>query len=154
VASGYGGIRQASPVSIPDIGAGWTVLTADSTSVVTPRFLTQSFAANGIAFNLEGVWSVSLGFSISHNESQQSRSFSVRLFNVTEGTAGNETVVGVGRNTDTTTFSVNLLVEMATADVGDLWRVELGGTLSSITGVTENSFSFLANLVSEYRGGA
>ena len=150
-AAAYGGIRQSTPVALPDIGAGWTTLTADSLSIATPRGVTQNLANNSLSFGYEGVWKVGVSFSISHDEAQGSRSTRIRVYNLTQATGGAETVIGVGRNTDATTFSAEILFEVSGPQVGNEFVVQLGGgeTLSS---VTENSFGFSLTMVGEFRG--
>ena len=152
VAAGYGGILQSAPTALANIGAGWVTLVADATAVSTPRGVVQSTTNNSLEFDTAGVWRISVGVSLSHNESNGSRTFDVRLFDITSATGGNSTTIGVGRNTDTSTWSTSFLVDISPGEVGDEWRVEVGGTSDTISSVVENSFIFSANLVSEYRG--
>ena len=152
VAAGYGGIRQSGPVALADITAGRTTLVADEVSITSPRGVTQDAATNTITFNVAGVWSVAIGVSLTHNETNGSRTFGIRLYNETDAVGSPDTVIGVGRNTDTTTFSTVSLVEILPGETGGAWHVEVGAASTDVTDVTENSFTFSANLVSEYRG--
>ena len=120
--------------------------------ITTPRGITQDFATESLAFDTPGVWSISIGFSISHNELNLSRTIDVRLFNITDGSPGLSSTVGVGRNNGVTTYSLTILVEILTADVGDAWRVEISGGADIFTAVVENSYTFSATLASEFRG--
>jgi hypothetical protein len=147
----YGGIRQSTPVALPDIGAGWTTLTADTDSVAVPRAVTQNTANNSLAVNYNGVWLANIGFSISHNEAQAGRTILGRLYNLTQATGGAETVVGIARNTDATIFSTTSLIELAEDLIGDEYVVQIGGGDTLLT-VTENSFSFSLTMVGEFRG--
>ena len=152
VTAGYGGINQSVPIALADLGAGWTILLADTNIITTPRGVTQDFATESIAFDTPGVWSISISVALSHNELNASRTIGVRLFNITDVSAGVSSVIGVARNVGVTNFSVSLLVEILTADVGDAWRVEVSGGVDAFTTVVEDSFTFSATLVSEFRG--
>ncbi len=155
VAAGYGGITQETPTGIGDIGGGilnWETLVADTISTAVPRGVDQLLATNALSLNAAGVWSVSVSFSISHNEVNSSRQFSIRIFDITSASAGKATLIGIGRNSGVTTFATTFLLDITPGQTGDDWRIEVGGTADNITGVDENSYAFNANLVSEFRG--
>ena len=136
---------------LPDLTLTWVTLVADSVAVASPRGVTQSIANNTLAFNNEGVWSVSIGYSLTHNESNQARTIDLRLFNVTKGIGGLATVVGIGRNTDVTSGSSTVFADIPSGEVGDEWRVEVQSP-DVVIDVFENSFNFAGSLVSEFRG--
>lgn len=152
VTAGYGGIHQSAPIGLADIGAGWTTLEANVDAITTPRGVTQTPANNTIAFLTAGIWSISVSFSLTHNESNGSRTMVVRLWDEDAGVPSREVFIGVGRNTDTTAFGTTVLYEVQDAQVGHSIRVEVSGGGDTFTTVVENSFSITANLISEFRG--
>ena len=148
--TGYGGVRNDAPSALPDIGAGWTTMLADTAVLGSPRAVTQDGASNAIGLDRAGVWNIAVFFSLTHNEAQASRDTQVRLFNIDAGLPSIGTRIGIGRNTDTTVFSITLMVEISELEAGDRWRVEIGGG-DALTAVTQNSGRLSANVVSEYR---
>ena len=149
VRAGYGGIRQATPIAVGSISANWGPIPADTAVVSTPRGVIQDLTSNSLTMEEAGVWRVGIGFSIEHNEANQGRTFGVRLFDVTAGLGGGSTVVGVGRNSSVTTFSLSTLFEVQGSTVGNPIQIQVGDASTSLTEVTLNSFSFTANLASE-----
>ena len=66
VGAAYGGVRLATPIDppdIPDIGAGWVTIQADSGVLVTPKWIVQDFANNGIRFEIAGIFSISVNIT-------------------------------------------------------------------------------------------
>jgi len=139
VVAAYGGIRLSAPVALPDIGAGWQTLPADELTVTVPRFVTPDLATDSLSLDKDSVWQVSIFFSITHNEAQGSRNFQIRLFNLDTGLGGAATIIGVGRNTDVTTFAFNTITETATN--GDRLVIQIGNG-SAISAVTLDSYTF------------
>jgi len=62
-----------------------------------------------------------------HNSFNSGRNFTMRLFNVTDSTAGGGAVVGIGQNQEDTFVSISLQIEVSQADVDDVdaFRVEV-----------------------------
>lgn len=150
VAAGYGGVGLGTPVGIPDLGAGFEVLPADAGLLTTPRFITQDFANDGLRFNIEGVFSVSVVFSLLHNESNAGRSIAVQMFNDTAAAAVFSIVLPIARNQPGTYFSMSFLAEVSAANIGDLFQIRIGG-LDTVTTVIVQAYAFNANHVSEWK---
>ncbi len=153
VAAAYGGIRLDTLVDLPDIGAGFITMEADAGALATPREVVQDVAGNGLRFSLLSVLSVSINISLLHNELSQSRTVQVRLFNVDKGSGTTSATIGIARNQPATNISISLLLEIPTANLGDLFVVQVGNaTPNDLASVIEQSFGFTAFAVSEFRG--
>lgn len=151
VFAAYGGINQSVPVGLPDLGIGWTTLLANNDILATPRGITQDSAQNGIIFNITGVFSVAVSFTITHTEDQGGREIEIRLYNATKAVGTESTTIGIGRNQSATNFSTTILTEIPSSELGDLWQAQIGNG-DAITTVEEVSFAFSAIHVSEYGG--
>ena len=144
---GYGGVTSATPTALLNIGIGWRPLEADAVVLSQPVNLEQVVAQNAIRPMVAGIWMVNITFSISHNELNASRETGVRVYDIDAATGSDAFIVGVGRNTDATTFGFSQLFEIATP--GESFRVEVGGG-DPLTSVVLNSFTLSANLISAY----
>ena len=151
VATGYGGIKQTvSPLALPDLGAGFEVVPADAGVVTAPRGVTQDFASDGIAVNLEGVWTANIIVSLEHNEDQGGRSIEVHIYDLTTDTPGLGTSVPIGRNSPGTLISVSLMVEIAPADIGNVFQIRIGGG-DIVTAVELLTYQFSISHASEWK---
>ena len=150
VFAAYGGIVLKTPTALPDIGAGWTTLLFDTPRLTTPRHVIQDFANNGIRFDHEGIYSINIAFTISHNENNSSRTIEVRLFNVTDGISGESTVIGISRNQPVTNFAAQMLADIGSTDIGDLVVVQVGNG-DTLLNVVDVAASFNATSVSEFK---
>ena len=148
VSVGYGGVIQNTPVGIPDLGAGFTVLPANAGRITTPRAIIQDFANNGLAFSIEGVWTINIVFSLVHTESNSGRQIIVQLYNSTADIVASAVVLPIARNQPGTYFSATILAEVITAAVGDLFQIRVGGDV--VAGVTLQTYEFAASHVSEF----
>jgi hypothetical protein len=146
---GYGGIRLDTPTGMPSLGIGFEVIPADAAVVTSPVTVTQDFGNNGIRFGQEGVWNLSVNFSIEHNESNSGRQFSVQIYNATEATGTAGVIVPVARNQPGTYFSATLMVEVSNADIGDLYQIRVGGG-DIITGVLVESYQLSVTHISQF----
>jgi len=151
VAAAYGGVRLATPVGLPDLGAGFTTMQADAGSLAVPRGIVQDFANDGLRFSLLSILSVSINITLLHNEDNASRTTQVRLFNVTDAVGSPPATIGIARNQPATNIAATLLLEIPTANLGDLFVVQIGNG-DTLTAVTEEEYSFNAFAVSEFRG--
>ncbi len=149
--AGYGGVTQTPAVGIPDLGIWFDVLPANAGVISVPRFLTQDFANDGLVLDIEGIWNVSISFSLVHNESNSGRQIVVQLYNSTTATVVGDVVLPIARNQPGTYFSVSILAEVANANIGDLFVVRVGGG-DAVTAVTLQRYTFSANHVSEWKG--
>lgn len=150
VAPGYGGIRLSTPTAFPDLGADWQTLIADAGTLSAPYGVTQDFANNAIIFERPGVWNVSITASITHDEVNNSRQTSARIYNTITGGATGALILGVGRNTSATNIAATVLAEIPEAAVGQPFVTQLGGG-DVFSAVTLTGYAFNASCVSEWR---
>ena len=137
-------------VGFSSIGLGWTVIDNYDSQVI-PRGITNNLVAGTMAFNLYGVFQVSVGINLDHNETNQGRQTFIRFFNVTDGAqSGGLIPVSIGRNQPGLNFSDSFEAEILAADINKEFRLEIGGG-SSIT-VLDGSVDFAATMTSEWRG--
>lgn len=154
VAAGYGGLHADAQQGMPNLDSSWELYTAwDAAAIVSPRYITQDVANNGIRFDAVGVWMVNLKISISHNENNGGRTVKLRLYDATDDVAGvSEFVFGVGRNTDATNLVIpGILWETPSDKVGNLIQVEIGGGSSFNSVLSLGGFMNATN-VGEFRG--
>ncbi len=149
VAAGYGSVVQNTPVGIPDLGAGFTVLPTNAGGITKPRAITQDFANDGLRFNIEGVWNVNIVFSMVHAESNSGRQIIIQLYDSTADVVISAVVLPIARNQPGTYFSASILAEVITAAVGDLFQIRVGGG-DVVAGVTLQTYEFAASHVSEF----
>lgn len=133
-ATGFGTMSLSGTVAGANIGATWDPLNQYNTVPFTPLGMTLDQATGQFTFTSEGVWELTFQISLAHNESNASRRTGVRLFDVTNSAAGNDAVIGIGRNTDATNFGATFWVDIDDVQVGNSYRFEIGGTdtLSSV----------------------
>jgi len=98
--------------------------------------VTVSLANNTIAFDNDGVYSLSLTGSISHDSSNSGREFRVRAYDTSAGAElGRPFRVFTGRNADGSTIAFVALLEITEAMKGNPIRFEVGGTTDSYTAI-------------------
>jgi hypothetical protein len=151
VTKGYGGVRLDTPVTgeVIPTGDNWLLLPADSGVVTTPVNVVQAPDADAIGFLETGVWSIVINYSLTFVDVNSSRDYSVRLFNVVEGTPlGAGSVVAVGRNTSGSTVSFNLLAEIPLSAEGQGVGVQVGAASTTFTDVDILAYEISATLVS------
>ncbi len=100
---------------------------------VVPRFIEIDLANNRFRYLETGDFQFTVGFTFDHDESNQGRSFNVRLVNDMDSTVLRTIIIGVGRNTPATNFSYVANISIAAANVNDWLSIELGGG-SNISG--------------------
>jgi len=113
--------------AIIDLDATWQPITAYDGDAFTPKGITTDPVNGTIAFDVDGVYTLTIFINALHNEVNSSRNTGIRLFNVTDGVPGGQIVIGTARNQDVTALGVTLIVEIADADKGKLFRLEMGG---------------------------
>ena len=137
-------------VGFSSIDLGWTVINNYDSEVV-PRGITNNLSAGTMAFNIYGVFQITVGINLDHNESNQGRQTFIRFFNVTDSVqAGDLIPISIGRNQPGLNFTDLFEVEILAADLNKEFRLEIGGG-SSIT-VLGGSVDFAATMTSEWRG--
>lgn len=151
VGAGYGGVFLNTPTGIADLGLGFVEVPYNTGSISAPRLITQDTANNGIIFLTEGIWSINVLLTLSHDEQNSSRQFDVRLQNATVGSTAYITPIGIGRNVGVTNWSTTILAEVSAASEGDLFIIEIGGG-NAVTNVTVEGASLTATHSSEFKG--
>ena len=125
--SGLGGMSLSAPtLTGQDITAAWAPLSVFDSVAATERGVLSNATTDTFQFQYPGTWDLALNMSISHDSSQQGRTFQLRTFNVTEGVGTTGIIVGVGRNSEATLVNVKARFPVTTADVGDTFRIEIG----------------------------
>ena len=137
---GRGQLRLDTPTAGADITAAWQPLAAFDAEPITSMGVDLVPATGAFTFQWRGLWRADMYFSMTHDESTGSREIGVRRYNVTTGTPDIQTIIGIGRNQDTTVFSFSDLLEV---NEYDTWRYEIGGidTVSMSCGTTSQSDS-------------
>jgi len=128
---GRGQLRLDTPAAGADITAAWQPLAAFDAEPITSMGVDLVPATGTFTFQWRGLWRADMYFSMTHDESNNSREIGVRRYNVTTGTPDVQTIIGIGRNQDATVFSFSDLLEV---NEYDTWRYEIGGidTVSSV----------------------
>lgn len=118
----------------PDITGTYQTIDDFSAETITAQGCTLTIATGEFSFDRIGAWELVLSFNISHDESNAGRETNIRLFNVTEATAANPAPIAIGRNQPGTNFYGSLAFTLATGDIGDTYRIEIGGgdTLATV----------------------
>ncbi len=149
VFAGYGGILLTTPTPRSNIGAAFETLLADTPMLSSPRDVVQDVGNNGLQFTATGIWRLNVSFGIEHNESNQGRTFNVRMYNVADDAVLASAIIGVGRNTAATSWASSLLVEIPVSGLNDLIQIQIGDASSTFSSVIENSFAYSVNRVNE-----
>jgi hypothetical protein len=136
---GRAGMRLDVAAAGTDIGAGFVTPPYDTSAAFEVGAATDTVAGT-FTLNYPGLWTMSITMSLIHNEAQAGRQTIVRLFNVTKGTDSGGIVVPIARNQPGTLISASFPLQIASGNLGDLVRVEIGGG-DAITGITYQSNS-------------
>lgn len=148
----YGGMNLGTPIAGSDIGAAWQTIDFQVVTPATPKNVTIDVVADTFSFALEGIYAFSLSLSFEHNEAQQGRTTQLRIYNVTKAVEqAPPFVIGTGRNTTVTAYSVVTLAEILASEVGDLLRIEIGNG-DTYSAVTWDSAALSVFSVGEFKG--
>ena len=133
----HGGMNLAAPPAADaDIGISWSPVDMFD-NIYLPGFgITFDTVAGSFAFDSTGVYVLSLQASLSHNSDNAGRTTNIRMFDITSAVPlGTVFPIGIGRNVTDTTISLSLAFVIAFADIGDLFRIEIGGgdTLTAVS---------------------
>ena len=137
------------PIGIASIGAGWTAI-ENYDSEITPRGITTDLVGGAMAFDIYGVFQLTIGLNLTHNESNQGRTTNIRFWNVTDGIPAGNIPIGIARNQPATNFTGVLQLEVSAGETGKGFRLEIGGG-DSVT-ISAGSVAYDASMVSEWRG--
>ncbi len=150
-AAGYGGIGVDAGALMADIGATWQNISGyDLFLIDEPRGITYALPNDGIRFNAEGIWQVTVKVSLVFVEVNAGRQLSLRMFNVDIGaSAGISFNFFVGRNQAGANLNFTLAAHIPAASVGDLAVLQVSSAADSFTGVTNIGTVYQAIHVSE-----
>lgn len=154
VPAGYGGVYLPEPIStFPNLDNEWRTVIMSEGRVTEPRGLDQLPEDNALRITVAGVWTFAVTIAFQHDSSNAGRLVWLRLFNISKQAGSTPIPIGIGRNVESTSFSVSTLVEtdddLATA--GDKYILQLGNG----DAVAVDSFDFASlslTYASEFRG--
>lgn len=138
----YGGIENFSGEALADIDATPQVIPANAGAVPLPQRVVQDLVNDGIIFNEDGVWNLTFSTTLIFLGVNNPRSYGVEFYNATKDLVIATPLVPVGRNTEGSTPSASLLLDVAKTAIGDLFQVRLVSTTDTFTNVSLNFFSF------------
>ena len=149
----YAGIRYSgAPYTFPDIGAAWQDLDfmADL-AVAVPRHITANAVNSTLAPDQAGVYFASVSLSFNHIDAQSGRITSIRLYNHTTATSSAAFQIGTGRNTEVTSASVSMFLDVPIGSEDNEIGLQIGGG-DAYQGVGFSACAFNLHSVGEYRG--
>lgn len=132
VPAGYGWGNQEAvvPFDIPGSPSFITLPfdTVGPTGLLAPRGCTFAPATETFSIDRHGIWRLDISFNIQgHNSVNFGRVFDVVIYDVTTASIAGQASVGLGRNQEDTFFSLSTMFQVVPSQVGDTFRVELGG---------------------------
>ncbi len=125
---------------------------------ISPRGIVLNTVTGEFQFLLEGVYAISVVFALGHNEVNNTRTMTFRLFNVTDSFAviTTESIISTPRDTEATFFSVTFVTEVTTSEAGDSFVVQVGDSSGSpqnlYSSVVWNTCGLSLWNVGEFRG--
>lgn len=151
VYAAYGG-GKSNATATTVLGAGWDVLHIDTISP-QPNHMVVNLVNNSIAWPVAGVNALSLSVSLEHDESNGSRVFYLRAYNVTKGVGLSDGIpVGIARNQGATTFSAVIPLEIQPGYENDELVIQAGNTGDSITVISWPVISIWSFNVGQFLG--
>lgn len=151
VFSQYASVDTTIPHVDGNIGTGWQPFDFFDRVTVNPKGIVLTVGGD-FTFILDGIFQLSLVGFVEHDNLNAGRTFNVRIFNVTEGTPGSSIVIASARNVDGTVVPLVGLFEILPGDIGDIFRLEYGGTTSIYSAVVWDALQLSLFSVSEFRG--
>ena len=133
----YGAIGSAGISGSIPVGAGnWATVPLDTARLATPRGITYELGSNGFRIDIEGIYALSITASIEHNViTSNSRTFALRVINLTDVRVGYQGILIASRNADATNYGSTVLFEATDPDESDLWNAQVGEASESFSGV-------------------
>lgn len=138
----YGGVENFSNTAMSDINTTPQVIPTTSGAVPFPQGVVQDFANNGIIFNRDGVWNVTISATLIFLGVNNPRSYGVEFYNATKDEVIVTPLVPVGRNTEGSTPSASLLLSVEDTAIGNLFQFRIVSTTDVFTAVSLNFYSF------------
>ena len=115
-----------------DITAAYLDLTAYDEILVPPRGCTLNLTTGRFTIDYPAVWEITLTYFATATETQQSRTYELQLFNVTEGVALDPVSVGLGRNSQGLSVTLPLMLVFDETDIGDVFVFQVGKASATI----------------------
>jgi hypothetical protein len=146
VLAGYGGLNQGGATDPLTVDATWRALTVlDTESLAESSRVSYDVPNGAMVFDAVGVWRISVGLPLEHDELNAGRTVGVRLWDVAGAQPlGSEYLYYTGRNQGGSNIEFTRLIEVGDALVGAAIQVQLGG-YSSYASVTMEGGAFEAN---------
>ena len=116
---------DAPDTGFPNLGGGWVTVTYDSSDYDQNTVLTPATGEFQVAS--EGVWELQFTFAMLHNSTQSGRVTTVRIYDITNGIGGGGLNVGIGRNQEATQSTASIWFTADGTNIGNTYRIELGG---------------------------
>ena len=151
-AAAYGSMALSTPTAGADIPVGSFIIVDEfDINPTAVRGMVLDFATDTFSFEFEGIFRLTVMFSIEHNDLNAGRQFELRLFNVTDAAAGSSIIIGVARNSAVTNFTASFLIEVSAASVDDTFRLEVGNADTILTSIVWETLNLSIDMVSEWR---
>ena len=151
-AAAYGSMGMSVPTAGSDIPVGSFIpVTQFDVFPTSSRGIVFDFGTDTFSFNFEGLFRISIMFSIEHNDLNAGRQFELRPFNITDVIAGQSTIIGVSRNTAVTNFTASFLIDIPASNVDDAFRLDVGNADTILTSVVWETLNLSIDMVSEWR---
>jgi hypothetical protein len=125
--NGRGDMSMNSATAGLPIGAVWIPITEWDATPLIPVGCSFNTTVGEFSFAYVGVWQLSFYCTFVHNEIPQSRLCGFRIYNVTDAFPGRPALVATGRNATATSYGVSFLVDIARANLGNQFIMEIGG---------------------------
>ena len=140
--AGHGSMSMTDgPQAGADLGVGWLTLDQMNQIIVSERGVNLFVDTGEASFNAVGNWELVFQVNFSHDSSPSTgRTTNIRLFNVPDSTPGQSVPIGIGRNVMDSQVTAILGFEVASADLEENFRFEIGGG-DTITDVVYNTVS-------------
>lgn len=147
VVAGRGGIGVDAVVPIGSVNTTPQIVDGFDTEIIeNTRGITQlPLTNNGLIFDVEGVWNISVKVTLTFDEVNAGRTMNLRFYNATTMTPGAvDFVYFIGRNTGGVNLTVTLPVEISVAESGDLQQLQIFTDGDLFTNVTNIGSTFTA----------
>jgi hypothetical protein len=146
---GFGAMRiYPGPVAGPNISAGvWQNVTAFNELVLPGEYCTLDPATGKFSFGTEGIWRISLFFSIRHNNAGAYREMNARLHNITKNTDFPPFQIPSGSAATITNFAFSAVYKIPAEILNDELILQIqGGAGSNYTNVSYETMNLSLSL--------
>jgi len=135
-----GSMFLVTPEAGSDITGAFQTIDHFDTIGMTPVGCSVNTSTGEFSIDIAGSWLLLIRINLTHNESNSGRETFIRLFNVTTASAASSNPIPIGRNTPGTSDTPVLARQFPASEIGDTFRLEIGGgdTLSSVTWEASN----------------